>query len=179
MASTPEPYFLILGAGVIGLTTALTLRRAYPAATITMVAKHFPGDRSIDYASPWAGANWCSMASDNGRLEHYDRATFRKFTDMVDKQKMGEEIGLGRMGMWGIFDADIEDTGILSQGTGKVWYEELVGGLRKLGEEELPKDAVFGVEFGSTFRINTQIYLGWWVILFHVGLRLEAILTRF
>jgi D-amino-acid oxidase len=161
MTSPPPPSFLILGAGVIGLTTALTLHTAYPTSTITIAAKHFPGDRSIEFASPWAGANWCSMASDSGPREYYDRVTFKKFADMVDREGMGEEIGLGRMPMWGVFDAEIEQTGILSQGTGKVWYEELVGGLRSLGEGELPTGAVFGVEFGSTFRINTQVYLGW------------------
>jgi D-amino-acid oxidase len=161
MASPSPSHFVVLGAGVIGLSTALTLHTAYPTATITIAAKHFPGDRSIEYASPWAGANWCSMASDSGPLEHYDRVTFNRFASMVDAEGIGEEIGIGRMGMWGIFDAEIEKTGILSQGTGKVWYEELVGGLRNLGEEELPDGAVFGVEFESTFRINTQIYLGW------------------
>ena len=161
MAFSSQPHFLVLGAGVIGLTTALTLHTVYPASTITIVAKHFPGDRSIEYTSPWAGANWCSMASDNGPLEHYDRVTFQKFAEMVDREGMGEEIGIGRMGMWGVFDAKIEETGILSQETGKVWYEGLVGGLRSLGKGELPKGAVFGVDFGSTFRINTQVYLGW------------------
>ncbi|KAF2681069.1 D-amino-acid oxidase-like protein [Lentithecium fluviatile CBS 122367] len=160
MASRTPPAFLILGAGVIGLTTALTIQRAYPTSTITIVAKHFPGDRSIDYTSPWAGANWCSMANDNGPLEHYDRVTFSRFAEMVE-QGLGEEVGIGRMGMWGVFDAKIEETGILSRGTGRVWYEELVGGLRNLDEQELPKGAVFGLDFKSTFRINTQIYLEW------------------
>jgi D-amino-acid oxidase len=41
-----------------------------------------------------------------------------------------------------------------------VWYEDLVG-LQKLKQEELPSGAVFGLEFKSTFRINTQIYLNW------------------
>lgn len=86
--------FLVLGAGVIGLTTALVLHDHYPTSKITIVAKHFPGDRSIgkfsydhtlqflsdsspEYTSPWAGANWCSMAHDNGPLEGYDEVTFR------------------------------------------------------------------------------------------------------
>lgn len=60
-----------------------------------------------------------------------------------------------------IFDGEIEECGILSEGTGKVWYEELVGGMRVLEKEEIPKDAVFGLEFESTFRINTQVYLNW------------------
>jgi len=63
--------------------------------------------------------------------------------------------------MWAIFDAPIEETGILSDGTDKVWYDELVGGLKDLRKDEMPKDAVFGFEFPSTFRINTAVYLQW------------------
>ncbi|KAH8723211.1 hypothetical protein GQ44DRAFT_828411 [Phaeosphaeriaceae sp. PMI808] len=172
MASQQEPRNItVLGAGVIGLTSALVLAHSYPSSIITVVAKHFPGDRTIEYTSPWAGANWSSMANDNGPLEKYDEATFKRFGQLVDAESVwgckavkkgeGNEIGVGRMGMWAVFDAPIEETGILSTGTGKVWYDQLVGGLRDLSKEELPKDAVFGVEFPSTFRINTAVYLYW------------------
>ena len=178
--SSTNDNILILGAGVIGLTTALVLSHSYPSAKITVVAKHFPGDRSIEYTSPWAGANWSSMAKDNGPLEKYDEVTFHRFGELIDGKSVfgcktlkagetknqeggnaGNEIGLGRMGMWGVFDAPIEEAGILTEETGKVWYDKLVGGLKKLGEKELPKDAVFGLEIPQTFRINTQIYLQW------------------
>ena len=172
MAPSSSPKNItILGAGVIGLTSALVLKHTFPASTITVVAKHFPGDRSIEYASPWAGANWSSMAHDNGPLEKYDEVTFKRFGELVDgnnvwgckaiKKGEGNEMGLGRMGMWAVFDAPIEETGILSDGTGKVWYDELLGGLRQLTKEELPKDAVFGLDCPSTFRINTAVYLYW------------------
>ena len=98
-----EPNILILGAGVIGLTTALVLRESYSTANITIVAKHFSGDRSIEYASDWAGANWCSFANDNGPLEKLDEVTFRRFEKLLREE--GEATGIGRMGMWGIFDA--------------------------------------------------------------------------
>jgi D-amino-acid oxidase len=98
----------VLGAGVVGLTSALVLAHAYPSATITVVAKYFPGDRSIEYTSPWAGANWSSMAHDNGPLEKYDEVTFKIFGQLIDgesvygckaiKKGEGNEIGLGRMG---------------------------------------------------------------------------------
>lgn len=39
-----------------GLTSAYLLSKD-PANTITVVAKHMPGDYDIEYASPWAGAN--------------------------------------------------------------------------------------------------------------------------
>ncbi|OAG15238.1 hypothetical protein CC77DRAFT_1025005 [Alternaria alternata] len=180
-SQTDDQHVLVMGAGVIGLTTSLVLSHAYPNAKITVVAKHFPGDRSIEYTSPWAGANWSSMANDNGPLEKYDEVTFRRFGELVDGKEVfgcqtlkagetkgidgvnggGNEAGLGRMGMWGVFDAPIEETGLLTKETGKVWYDQLVGGLRNLGESELPKGATFGLDYPSTFRINTQVYLQW------------------
>ncbi|KAF1830295.1 hypothetical protein BDW02DRAFT_104958 [Decorospora gaudefroyi] len=169
--SQQPPQILILGAGVIGLTTALVLSHTYPHSQIRIVAAHFPGDRSLHYASPWAGANWSSMATDNGPLEHYDAVTYRRFGELVDGVSVfgcravrageGNEMGLGRMGMWGVFDAPVGECGVLSEGTGKVWYEELVGGLRMLEERERPAGSVWGMEVKSTFRVNTQVYLQW------------------
>lgn len=51
-------------AGVSGLTTALLLSRNRKYK-ITVAAKHMPGDYDIEYASPWAGANYlpCVFAS--------------------------------------------------------------------------------------------------------------------
>ena len=44
-------------AGVAGLTTALLLSKR-PHYHITVAAKHMPGDYDIEYASPWAGADY-------------------------------------------------------------------------------------------------------------------------
>ncbi|KFY00049.1 hypothetical protein O988_03550, partial [Pseudogymnoascus sp. VKM F-3808] len=48
---------VVVGAGVSGLTTALLLSKN-PAYSVTIVAKHMPGDYDIEYTSPWAGANF-------------------------------------------------------------------------------------------------------------------------
>ena len=66
MKSTPKVH--VVGAGVVGLTTALLLQiKGYD---VTILAKHFPGDKSADYTSPWAGARWKTMApNDNPRLQ--------------------------------------------------------------------------------------------------------------
>jgi len=42
---------------VSGLTTAYLLSHD-PANIVTVLAKHMPGDYDIEYASPWAGANY-------------------------------------------------------------------------------------------------------------------------
>ena len=44
-------------AGVAGLTTALLLSKSNDYR-IVVAAKHQPGDYDIEYASPWAGANY-------------------------------------------------------------------------------------------------------------------------
>ena len=47
---------VVIGAGVSGLTTALQLAKR--GISVTVVAKHMPGDYDIEFASPWAGANY-------------------------------------------------------------------------------------------------------------------------
>lgn len=44
-------------AGVAGLTTALLLSKK-PGYKVVVAAKHMPSDYDIEYASPWAGANY-------------------------------------------------------------------------------------------------------------------------
>ena len=48
---------IVYSAGVSGLTTALLLAKN-GNHNITIIAKHMPGDYDIEYASPWAGANY-------------------------------------------------------------------------------------------------------------------------
>lgn len=149
--------YVILGAGVIGLTTALELRSRYPHSTITIVARFLPGDRDATYTSPWAGANWLSVATDNGRQESWDRVTYLKFKELAARFA---EVGVYDMPITAIYDSVIEDAGVLSTGTGKIWYEDLVGGVRMLGEGELPEGAKFGCDL-KTFVVDTQVYLPW------------------
>jgi hypothetical protein len=54
------------GAGVIGLTTALTLAPC-KRWKITVVAKHMPGDYDIEYTSAWAGANYLPYVQNSFR----------------------------------------------------------------------------------------------------------------
>lgn len=150
--------FVVLGAGVIGLSTALTIRKEFPSARITILAEHFPGDYHIDYCSPWAGGNWCSSAADNGPLELFDRITFERFTAIArDTPEAGIKSSPLRM----FFDNDIEDTEILSKGTNHLWYDGLVGGVIPVQQDQLPQGSKFGLDLPSTFVINTQIYLQW------------------
>jgi D-amino-acid oxidase len=58
---------LIIGAGVIGLTTALfLLEQGY---RVNVVAEHQPGEYHPDYTSPWAGAHWRTLANPEDTLQ--------------------------------------------------------------------------------------------------------------
>jgi D-amino-acid oxidase len=47
------PKVNVVGAGVQGLTVALILQKQ--GYDVTVIAKYWPGDLSIEYTSPWAG----------------------------------------------------------------------------------------------------------------------------
>ncbi|KAI7325528.1 hypothetical protein KC326_g678 [Hortaea werneckii] len=53
-------HVVVLGAGVTGLTSAVFLTEA--GYEVTIIAAHVPGDTSIEYTSPWAGAHWRTHA---------------------------------------------------------------------------------------------------------------------
>ncbi|CAG8724566.1 12348_t:CDS:2, partial [Gigaspora rosea] len=83
----PKKHIVILGAGVIGLTTA-TLLQQEKEFEVTVIARHFPGDLSIDYTSPWAGAHWRSYATnDDSRLIEYEKKTFHHFWNLAKASK--------------------------------------------------------------------------------------------
>lgn len=70
----------VLGAGVVGLSTALQLQER--GFKVTIVAECLPEDeKSIRYTSHWAGAHHVSLAADS-RQSNMDQATFEKMWAM-------------------------------------------------------------------------------------------------
>ncbi|CCE61306.1 hypothetical protein TPHA_0A02240 [Tetrapisispora phaffii CBS 4417] len=80
---------LVLGAGVSGLTSALSLIETFPDSIkeLTIISSEFPGDyHSHDFASPWAGANWCSFASNSDKYQIIrDKFTYLKFLELSER----------------------------------------------------------------------------------------------
>lgn len=57
MISPDSPHVVILGAGVIGMTTAYVLATRHPSYKITIVARELPVESDLTlqtWASPWA-----------------------------------------------------------------------------------------------------------------------------
>lgn len=160
--------YVILGAGVVGLSTALELRERQPDSSIIVVAKYLPGDQHPEYASPWAGANWLSGATDNGRQEGWDRVTYERFRRLAHD---AQQTGVHNISINAFYDNKIEDAGVLSKGTGKIWYSSLCG-LRELPTSVLPAGVEFGYEL-DTFVIDVQKYLPWQVVSDNSGVCLR------
>lgn len=147
--------FVVLGAGIAGLTTALELKQTYPNSQVTVVAKHFPGSASMtEYTSPWAGANWHTFEHTYNKYAKYDEVTFGRFAKLA---KQSPECGIKSWPLRLIYDSEADVVQ-------NPWYAELVGGISKVPKSELPSDAGAGVDM-VTFMINTVVYLGWYVPL--------------
>lgn len=59
------------------------------------------------------------------------------------------------------YDRPIEEVGIITPSTGKIWFEDLVGGLKPIEKDKLPDGAAFGFEMAS-FVLDVQRYLPWY-----------------
>jgi D-amino-acid oxidase len=103
MSSKPQQqkHIIILGAGITGLSTSLSLRLSPLTSpyTQTIIASHLPGDISIDYTSPNAGGHWRSFASlsnSESEIRKWDKRTYESWMAILENEYAGEEeVGLG------------------------------------------------------------------------------------
>ncbi|KAI0785359.1 FAD dependent oxidoreductase [Irpex lacteus] len=152
-------HVVILGAGVIGLTTAHVLSTRYPSYKITVVARDLPDEAGLlsqTWASPWAGADWSPMGDYDERRYKRELKTFNTLWDLIPT-------GLVRTLDSRIFFAEHIEAD-------KLWYKDLPRDFRVLKAEELPAGHLAGISF-TTVSLNPQIYLPW---LYH-GLRARGV----
>ncbi|KAH7102135.1 D-amino-acid oxidase [Auriculariales sp. MPI-PUGE-AT-0066] len=79
-------HIVVLGAGVVGLSTAVKAQDA--GHTVTIVADILPGDpKSAEYTSPWAAAHHVSQATPEDKFQQeLDTTTFREFWRMSEPE---------------------------------------------------------------------------------------------
>ncbi|KAF7794849.1 hypothetical protein EIP86_005991 [Pleurotus ostreatoroseus] len=140
-------HVVVLGAGVIGLTTAHVLSARYPKVKITVVARDLPDDLSSQaWSSPWAGADWSPIGEYEERKYRMESKTFNTLWDMIPT-------GLVRKLPSRICYTEVVDAS-------KLWYKDLVRDFRVLEKEEIPAGATSGVAF-TTVSLNPELYLPW------------------
>ncbi|EFX05875.1 d-amino acid oxidase [Grosmannia clavigera kw1407] len=152
------PNIVVIGAGVSGLTTALLLARD-KANTVTVVARHMPGDYDAEYTSPWAGANVLPMSHEAD--SRYERETWPELKRLAESVPEAG-IHFQRATLWRR-QVDL-DKPRLSDALfyENPWYRDLFDDYRELAASELPPDIRSGATFTSVC-INTMLYLPWLV----------------
>ncbi|OAQ90135.1 D-amino-acid oxidase [Purpureocillium lilacinum] len=152
-----ESTIVVVGAGVSGLTSALLLARVN-AGSITVVGKHMPGDYDIEYASPWAGANFSPMA----RKSH-NRWEIRTWPELKRLAEEVPEAGI-HLQKYRIYRREKDMEGGLCIADpmfdADPWYKGMFPDYRELGADEIIPGHDSGREFTSVC-INTATYLQW------------------
>ncbi|CDM36778.1 FAD dependent oxidoreductase [Penicillium roqueforti FM164] len=153
----PEKTVVVIGAGVAGLTTALLLSKC-PGYKIIVAAKHMPGDYDIEYASPWAGANYMPVSIRGTEAAEWEKATWAPLEDLARNHPEAECEIHRREKDAGSATADWFAE-LLSP---EPWFKDTVPDFRPLPKSSLGP----GVDAGTVFTsvcINTAIYLPWLV----------------
>ncbi|EMD34685.1 hypothetical protein CERSUDRAFT_116873 [Gelatoporia subvermispora B] len=79
---TTKKNIVVIGAGVVGLTTAVKVQEQGDYA-VTIVAEIFPSDpKSVRYTSLWAGAHHVSHAGGDAKQRAIDQETFKVMWDL-------------------------------------------------------------------------------------------------
>ncbi|KAJ9065818.1 hypothetical protein DSO57_1015646 [Entomophthora muscae] len=144
-----EKKVVILGAGVIGLTTAIVLLEN--EFQVTVVAEHLPGNLHPYYTSPWAGAHWRSYADKNDHvgLEN-DRFTFFKFMELCEQEDKSLIKLCKSLEYWSKKPLDYEGP----------WFKDITPNFREIDVKDLPKSVEFGIQYDA-MCINAPKYLLW------------------
>lgn len=150
---------VVVGAGVIGLTTAITVLEKRPDVQCYIVAEYMPGDKkTIEYTSPWAGAHHVSHSSNaEPDLAALEKETFGVLMNEYT-QKLTDALKVIDQYEHYTIDAD--------NGSNPEGLELCdMPGLRHLRPEELPEGFGSGLTF-RTLTIDTPAYLNYLAIRF-------------
>ncbi|KAJ5165868.1 D-amino-acid oxidase [Penicillium capsulatum] len=146
---------VVIGAGVVGLSTALDIQqRLSGTQSILLVARDFPSDTSVNYASPWAGAHYRPVPGSSPQaLREADQAR-RTFEAM--KRVAAEEPAAGIELIPGAEYLEAPPPEYLDEPSVRNVYSHLKD-FRSLSSDELPEGVKWGVHYG-TYMINSPVY---------------------
>ncbi|KAF9873366.1 d-amino acid oxidase [Colletotrichum karsti] len=140
---------VIVGAGVIGLDIALVLARRGLGRQTTVIAEHFPGDTSVNYTSPWAGANFSAISGSDKNALRWDRLGYSHLTQLASS--VGQESFVRRTPSIEYWDEAVSEDKIKSM-------SEYLEDFKVIPESELPSGVLFGVSF-TTVTVNAPKHI--------------------
>ncbi|KAH6962506.1 D-amino acid oxidase [Ilyonectria sp. MPI-CAGE-AT-0026] len=145
-----------------GLTTALLLSED-SSYSISVIAKHMPGDYDIEYASPWAGANYMPVSITGTPAQSWERDTWPALENLARNQP---EAGVQFQDLKILNRKKDGDTvtakwfaGLLSD---KPWWSTVFPNYCQIPNTQL-KEGVDSGHAMTSVCINTAIYLPWLV----------------
>ncbi|KAJ5204989.1 uncharacterized protein N7498_005868 [Penicillium cinerascens] len=154
MSSSSESRAItVIGAGVIGLTTALLLSKD-ARNKVLVIAEFMPGDYDIGYASPWAGANFFPTAEQGTLQAQLEQETWKVLKHLASS--VPEACVHFQEAVVYTREEDVGLAGPLFVGPGKEpWWKEV---CRVVRSEELPPGIAAATKF-KTACINPALYL--------------------
>ena len=154
--SPREGPIIVIGAGVLGLSSAILLQSRYPDHAIAIIAAEFPGDStpSPDYASAWAGAHYRPIPGSTQQLKFEAELARRTFRVMKTIAKETPEAGVQLLPGVEYLEKPPEANLALRDGDEYAGKDD---GFRIFRAEELPKGVKWGCEYQS-FCVNVPVY---------------------
>ncbi|TVY32765.1 D-amino-acid oxidase, partial [Lachnellula cervina] len=144
---------VIIGAGVLGLSTALHLQETLtPPPNLLLIAQYTPGDESIDYATPWSGAHYRPIPDSSPQGLFEASLAEKTYTHFKTYATAYPEAGIRFM------------PGIEMLENPPPAYVNLDGrysaidGFRVLAKEELAQGVRWGATY-TTYCVNTPVYI--------------------
>ncbi|OJK01579.1 hypothetical protein ASPACDRAFT_59260 [Aspergillus aculeatus ATCC 16872] len=164
MTTPPEPEtIVIIGAGVLGLSTALYLQSQSQSHStssntkILLLARDFPHTTSLNYTSPWAGAHYRPVPGTSPQHRREALQARRTYTHL--KTLAATQPGAGVARCPAVEHLEQPPPEYLEPESIQAAYAN-VDGFRRLSGHELPEGVRWGVEY-ETVVINPPVYCQW------------------
>ncbi|OQD71552.1 hypothetical protein PENPOL_c001G03520 [Penicillium polonicum] len=140
---------VIIGAGVIGLNVALVLAQKGYGRHTTIIAEHLPGDTSINYTSPWAGANFSAISASDPNALRWDKLGYKYLLGLAAKD--GKNAFVKETHSVEYWD-ELPSRGKIDS------MAAYLKDFKEIAAQDLPEGVVFGIEF-TTITLNAPMHL--------------------
>lgn len=144
--------YIVVGSGIVGLYTTFSLiEKGVSPKSITVKAKHLPGDETIEYTSPFAGGNFsCISPDDDGTLK-IDKFTYTNVHRVQRALGGAAKCGLDQKPSTEYWEELPSEKKINS-------LKSYLKDFRILEADQLPKGVVFGISY-TTWNFNCPHFL--------------------
>ncbi|EPS32672.1 hypothetical protein PDE_07632 [Penicillium oxalicum 114-2] len=152
---TKSETIVVIGAGVIGLSTALLIQENLGSQqSVLLVARDFPWDSSINYASPWAGAHYRPVPGSSPQALREANQARRTYQHLKEIALTSPAAGIQLVP--GVEHLEKPPAEYLDTQSVNNVYSHLPD-FQYLSKNELPAGVKWGVKYG-TYVINSPVY---------------------